>query len=175
MSETENSRTCYNCKNYFTSYFCGYNSSNCKVYGSLDMDQKVRHPDTAAESCDRYEGKKSDIVRHTFTAGQYREFHVSEPKRRLIMSPDFLDRVECPKIKMLLLKHIGRDSWGRPVYEDESGRLWKDVEPRAGKVPKLCTALYNNFDGEPDIPLEAMERYKDARIVFVPERDTWTW
>lgn len=156
MSETENSRTCYNCKNYFTSYFCGYNSSNCKVYGSLDMDQKVRHPDTAAESCDRYEQKEAEAKR--------------EDRPQIITK-----NPECPKVKMLLLKHIGRDSWGRPVYEDESGRLWKDVEPRSGKVPKLCTALYNNFDGEPDIPLEAMERYKDARIVFVPERDTWTW
>lgn len=156
MSETENSRKCYNCKNFFTSYFCGYNSSNCKVYGSLDMDQKVRHPDTAAESCDRYEKREAETPRE-------------EQPRIAKKSP------ECPKVEKLLLKHKGRDSWSRPVYEDENGQLWKDVEPRADRGPKLCTALYNAFDGEPDIPLEAMERYKDARIIFEPKRDTWTW
>lgn len=156
MNEQENSRTCYNCKNFFNSYFCGYSSSNCKVYGSLDMDQKVRHPDTAAENCDRYEKKEP-----------------AEPKeeRRQIEKK----RPECPKVKELLLRHRGRDSWDRPVYEDEHGRLWKDVEPRADEGPKLCTALYNAFDGEPDVPLEAMERYKDAKLVFEPKRDTWTW
>ena len=75
----------------------------------------------------------------------------------------------------LLLRHKGRDSWDRPVYEDENGKLWKDVEPRASDKPKLCSALYNAFDGEPDTPLEVMERYKDKAIVFMPKRDTWTW
>lgn len=75
----------------------------------------------------------------------------------------------------LLLRHKGRDSWDRPVYEDENGKLWKDVESRASDGPKLCSALYNAFDGEPDTPLEVMERYKDKAIVFIPKRDTWTW
>jgi len=44
-------RVCYNCKNYFTSYFCGYEACCCKVHGSLDVDQHERHPDTAAETC----------------------------------------------------------------------------------------------------------------------------
>lgn len=51
----------------------------------------------------------------------------------------------------LLLRHEGRDSWSRPVYMDESGKLWKDVEPRPDRQPKLCTALNNAFDGEPGI------------------------
>ena len=29
----------------------------------------------------------------------------------------------------IYLKYKGRDSWDRPVYQDESGKLWKDVEP----------------------------------------------
>lgn len=57
-SETKSRRKCYNCKHFWASYFCGYNSSNCNVYGSLDMDQEVRHPDTAAGSCKRYEKKR---------------------------------------------------------------------------------------------------------------------
>ena len=47
-------RKCYDCGNYFESYFCGYNSHECRVYGSLDMDQNERHPDTAAENCKNY-------------------------------------------------------------------------------------------------------------------------
>lgn len=156
MNAAENSRKCYNCKHFFTSYFCGYNSSNCKIYGSLDMDQKVRHPDTAAESCDQYEKREAETPRE-----EQPHKHQKNPK--------------CPKVEKLLLRHKGRDNWSRPVYEDETGRLWKDVEPRADREPKLCTALYNAFDGEPDIPLKAMERYKDARLIFEPERDTWTW
>jgi hypothetical protein len=44
-------KKCSNCINFFTSNFCGYNACNCKIYGSLDVDQKERHPDTAALTC----------------------------------------------------------------------------------------------------------------------------
>lgn len=73
----------------------------------------------------------------------------------------------------LRLKYIGRDSWKRPVYEDRDGKLWKDVDPRAGRDPKLCSVMNNEFDGEPDTPLEVMERYKDTRIIFEHDRETW--
>lgn len=75
----------------------------------------------------------------------------------------------------LLLRHKGRDSWDRPVYEDETGKLWKDVEPGANCGPKLCSALYNAFDGEPDTPMQYMKKYEGVPVVFLPERDTWTW
>lgn len=29
------------------------------------------------------------------------------------------------------LTHVGRDSWSRPLYRDENGRIWVDVEPGA--------------------------------------------
>lgn len=48
-------RKCNKCKSYFTETTCGYNSSNCRIYGSLDCDQKERHPDTAAETCPEFE------------------------------------------------------------------------------------------------------------------------
>lgn len=73
----------------------------------------------------------------------------------------------------LLLRYKGRDSWDRPVYIDENGKLWKDVDPLQDRPPKLCTALYNAFDGEPDTPMEYMSKYKDVQVVFQPERDTW--
>lgn len=56
MSDGE--RQCYDCDNYYTSYFCGYNSSNCKIYGSLDVDQHERHPDTAGATCESFTPKK---------------------------------------------------------------------------------------------------------------------
>lgn len=46
---------CKNCKYYFTETTCGYTSSNCRIYGSLDCDQTERHPDTAATNCSNYE------------------------------------------------------------------------------------------------------------------------
>ena len=33
---------------------CGYESCHCKKYGSLDIDQHERHPDTAAQTCPDY-------------------------------------------------------------------------------------------------------------------------
>jgi hypothetical protein len=52
---------------------------------------------------------------------------------------------------MLKLRFIGMDSWYRPVYRDESGRLWKDVNLGRGE-PALYSASGNDFDGEPDMP-----------------------
>lgn len=40
--------------------------------------------------------------------------------------------------KVLHLKFVGMDSWDRPVYKDDGGTLWKDVDPRAGMKPNLC-------------------------------------
>ena len=76
--------------------------------------------------------------------------------------------------RKLYLTHKGRDSWERPVYEDKTGKLWKDVEPNADRGPKLCSVLYNAFDGEPDTPMEDMWQYKGVVLVFEPKRDTWT-
>ena len=53
--EKNRKRWCYDCKNYFTSRFCGYNASNCKIYGSLDCDQKEWHPDEIADTCKDYQ------------------------------------------------------------------------------------------------------------------------
>ena len=53
---------------------------------------------------------------------------------------------------MKKLHFIGIDSWDRPVYRDESGRLWKDVNLGAGE-PNLHSAVNNEFDDEPDIPI----------------------
>jgi len=50
------------------------------------------------------------------------------------------------------LRLIGIDSWDRPVYRDESGSLWKDVNLGNGEL-YLHNASDNDFEGEPDMPL----------------------
>lgn len=55
---------------------------------------------------------------------------------------------------LLTMKPIGKDSWSRPVYEDQYGRLWKDITLGSEK-PELRSALYNAFDGEPDLPIRS--------------------
>ena len=66
----------------------------------------------------------------------------------------------------LTLTFLGRDSWSRPVYEDDDGHLYVDTDPRADRPPHICTKLDDNFDGEPDMPVK-------AETAFVPSRDTW--
>ena len=67
----------------------------------------------------------------------------------------------------LVLKYEGMDIVGLPVYSS-GGRYYVDVEPRKRYEPKICTKLYNNFDGEPDYPIRA-----DKVVIFLPERVTW--
>ena len=70
----------------------------------------------------------------------------------------------------ITLKFLGMDSWDRPVYKDETGKLWKDINPRRQYAPELCTSNGNNIDGEPDVPMSAMKKYENAEIQFIPER-----
>ena len=53
-----NARTCYDCGYFKTSYFCGYEQCICEIYGSLDIDQNLRHPDTSAQDCQMFVSKK---------------------------------------------------------------------------------------------------------------------
>ena len=59
------------------------------------------------------------------------------------------------------VKYIGRDSWGRYVYEDENGKLWKHTDccsPRELCIERgdtLYSSCGNSLDGEPDCPIAA--------------------
>ena len=68
------------------------------------------------------------------------------------------------------LTYIGMDGWDRPVYADEYGHLWKDVDPRKGfqRNSNICSATNNDFNGEPDSPISSI-----YGLQFVPERVTW--
>lgn len=86
---------------------------------------------------------------------------------------DAAHREWCDIPGIVHMRHIGRDSHSRPVYEDLNGELWKDVDPRADRPARLCNAINNAFDGEPDTPMEYMERFKNTQVRFMPNRDTW--
>lgn len=69
-------------------------------------------------------------------------------------------------MKHLTLTLLGRDSWDRPVYDDGTGRLLVDVDPRKDRAPDICTKQGNTFGGEPSRPV-------NAEFTFIPYRDTW--
>lgn len=33
------------------------------------------------------------------------------------------------------LTYIGRDDWSRPLYQDETKRIWVDTDPRSNHAP----------------------------------------
>lgn len=68
-------------------------------------------------------------------------------------------------MKKKTLTHVARDSWSRPLYRDENGRIWVDVEPRSNYAPCLCTIT---DAGEPCDPMRP-----DIEVEFVPRRDVW--
>ena len=70
-------------------------------------------------------------------------------------------------MKTLQLTHKGRDNWDRPVYECD-GKLYVDVDPREHMLPSIHTKSDNEFDGEPDWPID-----EDVEVTFIPSRDTW--
>lgn len=72
----------------------------------------------------------------------------------------------------LELTYIGLDSWSRPVYEDIDGKLFVDVDNRKNRDPEICTKYNNQFEGEPDTPIQYIEKYKGVEIVFFPKRIT---
>lgn len=74
-------------------------------------------------------------------------------------------------MEKLVLNYIGLDSFGRPVYEND-GKLFVDIDDRNDRKPRICTKYNNAFDGEPDTPIEYIDKYKSAEIEFAPERHT---
>lgn len=70
-------------------------------------------------------------------------------------------------MKRITLSLLGRDSWNRPVYNDGTGRLLVDTDPRSWMEPSICTKQGNEFDGEPCDPVV-------ANFTFEPYRDVWS-
>lgn len=73
--------------------------------------------------------------------------------------------------KKLVLTYLGQDDWEHAVYEDENGKVFKNIDEYGER--ELCT-VSGGFDGEPDTPLRSIERYRDVEIIIIgePERPT---
>lgn len=68
-------------------------------------------------------------------------------------------------MEKLVLNYIGEDYWSRPVYKDENGRLFKDVNCGSGKIA-LCTVC-GDFEGEPNTHIENIKEYQDVEIEII--------
>ncbi|MCI9976488.1 hypothetical protein JY742_10185 [Clostridioides difficile] len=72
-------------------------------------------------------------------------------------------------IKNKILYFIGLDSWSRPVYKDDNGKYWKDIDNRKAwlgyKNENICNACNNEYEGEPDMPMS-----NNIDIIFIPKR-----
>lgn len=73
----------------------------------------------------------------------------------------------------IALTYIGNDSRNRPIYKDRYGKLFVDVDPRKNRKPEICTKYNNDFDGEPDIPINYTIAYSNVEIEFIPIRIVW--
>ena len=49
---------------------------------------------------------------------------------------------------VLKLREIGVDDWERPIYKDEKGRIYKDINLGKGKLD-LYSVINNSLLGEP--------------------------
>ena len=61
------------------------------------------------------------------------------------------------------VKLVGVDGFGREVYKDVCGKLWKYAEPGAGpreRHERLLASANNAIDGEPDWPMPSDIDYK---------------
>lgn len=89
--------------------------------------------------------------------------------KMLNIHPEY--KKEENKTEKLVLTYIGIDNFSRPVYKNEEGKLFKDVDPRKHRNPEICT-VYGGFEGEPDTPIIYISKYKDVEIEFIPHRIT---
>ena len=64
----------------------------------------------------------------------------------------------------LVLTYKGLDSWSRPVFESQEGKLFKDTNCNSGTLA-LCTVC-GGFEGEPDTPIE-YTKYHEIKIELV--------
>ena len=93
---------------------------------------------------------------------------------KAVIGKEILKRGGTPEeAEVLRLQYLGKDSWDRPVYRDDEGIIWKDIDPRADKRPNLCTAVGNEFDGEPDTDKKHLEKYQNLSVLFLPSREVW--
>lgn len=62
---------------------------------------------------------------------------------------------------VLKLKYIGEDFWSRPVYKDQHGTIWKDLDLGDSETPSLYSAVGNDIEGEPLNPIRKKYQIAD--------------
>lgn len=68
----------------------------------------------------------------------------------------------------LVLKYLGDDFLGMPVYEDKEGNLLKDVNLGRGEM--ALHTVYD-IDGDPDVEFSKIGKYKGLEIVITGRDD----
>lgn len=54
----------------------------------------------------------------------------------------------------LILEYIGIDDFACPMYKDQFGKLWKDIDLGSTATPSLYSVTGNDIDGEPLSPIK---------------------
>ena len=54
----------------------------------------------------------------------------------------------------LVLEYTGMDDFSCPVYKDQFGKLWKDIDLGKEPEPNLYSLSFNHIDGEPSHPIQ---------------------
>lgn len=62
----------------------------------------------------------------------------------------------------LVLEYIGMDDFSCPVYQDQFGELWKDIELGERDEPTLYSLSFNHIDGEPFQPIQQKYTFHPA-------------
>ena len=87
-----------------------------------------------------------------YVSEAYKTKRIAEERKDLLLKYNH-NRIGLKEDSVMLKMYlIGIDYWDRPVYRDESGKIWKDVNCGSGK-PYLHNSADNDFEGEPDMPI----------------------
>ena len=85
----------------------------------------------------------------------------------IYLENDKIHSCSCKNRKeTMTLSFIGRDSSDRDVYDDGSGKLYVNANPRGEWITEICTKANNEFDREPCDAIPS-----DIEITFIPKRD----
>lgn len=68
----------------------------------------------------------------------------------------------------LVLEYTGMDDFSCPVYKDQFGKLWKDIDLGKEPEPNLYSLSFNHIDGEPSHPIQQGTHFIRLRIKEVP-------
>ena len=63
------------------------------------------------------------------------------------------------------IRKIGVDSWERPVYKDEKGRIYKDINLGIGKID-LYSVINNSIYGEPFTKITGVFKIIPKREIY---------